>query len=437
MQNKTSRLDLHVKGAFQHAKSCANKQNIDLVMKLIQKDADHHHLFFNDQGFHNHLVHQLLADYSLGADMPRLEKTYNDNAPFQRPKRPSKSDFVWNSLQCLGNEDYYTTYVDFFQEELNKKGIKRSIEYYVFEQDSRLGLYSRFLAGVYHPIIHLGYGIEFNHPLMLAEGLAWAAIHQPRSNHFYEPINKQNSELEISSKEHKNHSSLSTALEIILSVHQDSRIDGVVQWADEDKYTTVINAIPDLLHEYCQQWPVSLSLDGKMGLRARATELQILAAALHAGSHRAAEEIILDFFLMHTLTSSLFLHCYVELLEPRYAASLLRGKFAADLIYYIAHGRPYLNIEQFKSYPKLLSWEQIISKAIASEDDHVPKVVRALIHAYRYDKTQVFPVEIYQAMASLSVDDNLYWSVDAIGFDEAWRSNKKKENLANTRITHV
>ena len=57
----------------------------------------------------------------------------------------------------------------------------------------------------------------------------------------------------------------------------------------------------------------------------------------------------------------------------------------------------------------------------------MPKAVRALIHASRYDNNQVFPLEIYQAMASLTVDDKLYWSVDAIGFDEAWSSHKKKE----------
>lgn len=424
MQNKTSCLDLNVKGAFHHAQSCANPHNMDLVIKLIQKDANHHHLFFNDEKFHNHLVHQLLADYSLGADLQRLEKAYDDNAVYQRVRRPLKSDFAWDSLNCLGNEDYYTAYVNFFQEEIQKKGSKCCIEHYIFEQESRLGIYSRFLSGVYHPLIHLGYGIEFNHSLMLAEGLAWVAVHQPRSHHFFEPINKKNTDREL----------LSTALEIIFSIHQDSRIDGVVKWADEDKYTAVINTIPDLLHEYCQQWPVTESLDGPKGLRARATELQILAAALHAGSYRPGKEIMLDFFLMHTLTSSLFLHCYVELLAPRHAASLLRGKFASDLVYYIAHGRPYLNLEQFKSYPELLSWEQIISKAIASEDDHVPKAVRALIHASRYDKTKIFPLQIYQAMAALSVDDNLSWSIDPVGFDEAWHSNKTKKQLANTRI---
>ena len=263
MQNKTSHLDLNVKGAFPHKPSCANKLNLDVVMKLIQKDAEHHHLFFNDEGFHNHLVHQLLADYSLGADVPRLEKSYEDNAVYQRPKMPLKSDFVWNSLQCLGNDEYYSSYVNFFQEEVQKKGIKRSIEHYIFEQDSNLGFYPRFLAGVYHPLIHLGYGVEFGHSLMLAEGLAWVAVHQPRSSKFYEDINKES----------ENQSPLSTALEIILSTHADSRINGVVKWADEDKYTTVINTIPDLLHEFCRQWPVSESLDGPIGLRARATEL--------------------------------------------------------------------------------------------------------------------------------------------------------------------
>lgn len=436
MQNKTSCFDLNVRGAFRHALRCANPHNMNLVIKLIQKDADSHHVFFNDEKFHNHLVHQLLADYSLGADLPRLEKAYHDNAVYQRAKKPFKSDFVWDSLSCLGNEDYYTNYLNFFQEEIQKKGSRRCVEYYIFEQDSRLGLYSRFLSGVYHPLIHLGYGLEFNHSLMLAEGLAWVAVHQPRAHHFYEPVNQKNTDDQTLLKNNKASSLSLTALEIIFSIHQDSRMDGVVKWVDEDKYMTVINTIPNLLHEYCQQWPVTESLDGPMGLRARAVELQILAAALYAGSHRPGKERMLDFFLMHTLTSSLFLHCYIELIEPRHAASLLRGKLASDLVYYIAHGRPYLNLEQFESYPELLSWDQIILKAIASEDDHVPKAVRALIHASHYDKTKVFPSHIYQAMASLSVDDSLSWSVDPIGFDEAWHSIKKKKQLANTRIIH-
>jgi hypothetical protein len=424
MQAINSKLDLDVKGAFKHAQNAFNKQSMDLVIKLIHEDAEHHHVFFNDEGFHNHLVHQLLADYSLGADMPRLKKAYNDNAVFQRPKRPAKSDFAWNSLACLGNEDYYTNYVNFFLEEIQKMGIKRSIEHYIFEQDSRLGFYARFLAGVYHPMIHLGYGIEFNYPLMVAEGLAWVAVHKPRSHEFYEALNKDKNKL----------LPVTTALENILFTRQDPRIDNVVRWSDDDKYTKVINAIPDVLHEYCQRWTVSESLDGPTGLRARASELQILAATLHAGSYCPGKEIILDFFLMHTLTSSLFLHSYIELLESHYAALVLRGKFAADLIYYIAHGRPYLNIEQFRAYPQLLSFEQIIAKAIASEDDHVPKAVRALIHACHYDESQVLSLEIYQAMASLTVDDNLYWSLDAIGFDEARRNKKNKKQLANTRI---
>lgn len=430
MQNQTLELDLKGKGAFQHAHSCANKKNMDVVIKLIQKDADHHHVFFNDQGFHNHLVHQLLADYSLGADKPRLEKSYDDNAIYQRLKRPPKSDFVWDSLQCLGNEDYYTSYLNFFQEEVQKKGMKRSIEYYIFEQDPELGFYSRFLSGVYHPMIHLGYGIEFSHPLMVAEGLAWIAVHKPRHHHFFESVTRKNNHPE-------NHASLLTALEIILSVQKNARLDGVVQWTDEDKYATVMNNVSDLLLEYCQLWPVSASLDGRAGLRTRATELQILAASLYAGSYRPGEEVMLDFFLMHTLTSSLFLHGYVELLDPHYAASLLRGKFALDLVYYIAHGRPCLNLEQFSTYPDLLSWDQIISKAIASEDDHVPKVIRALIHASHYDRMPVFSSKIYQAMASLTVDENLFWSLDAIGFDEAWHGNKKKEHLAKTRILQI
>lgn len=239
-----SKLNLKVKGAFIHASSCANADIMNLVIKLIQKDANAHHVFFNDQQFHNHLVHQLLADYSLGADELRLRKAYDDNAIYQKAKKPLKKDFVWDSLNCLGNEDYYSNYVDFFQQELQNYGVKRGLEIYIFEQDPKLGFYARFLSGVYHPLIHLGYGIEFNYPLMIAEGLAWVAVHKSRSQRFYDSI-----------KNNVNHSveSSSSPLEIVRAVHKDSRIDGVVSNEDEDKYPKIIHKISNILQEYCQQ----------------------------------------------------------------------------------------------------------------------------------------------------------------------------------------
>ena len=425
---------MHISGAFQHASCCSDVENKDIVLRLIQKDAACHHLFFNDDGFHNHLVHQLLADYSLGADVLRLEKVYQDNALYQRPRRPDKSGFVWDSLDCLGNDDYYTDYVNFFLEELQTTGIKRCVEHYIFEQDPKLGMFARFFAGVYHPMIHLGYGIEFGIPLMVAEGLAWVAVHQGRFQKFFGPINTSNQESNPEKHANLNRAYSLTALNIASSVYQDTRIDGRISWEDGDKYATVINTMADLLQEHIQPWKPLAVLDGTQGLRAAATELQILAATLHAGPHRQGQETMLDFFLMHTLTSSLFLHCYVELLEPPYAACLLQGKFAVDLAYYIAHGRPRLNMEQFADYSKLLSWDQIIAKAIASEDDHVPKAVRALIHASRYDKTKVFSFETYQAIASLTVNDQLYWSLDAIGFEEAWKGDREKTSLGTTRV---
>jgi len=115
---------------------------------------------------------------------------------------------------------------------------------------------------------------------------------------------------------------------------------------------------------------------------------------------------------------SLFVHSYIEFLNPRYGAALLRGKFAIDLAYYISRNRPLLNLEQFKSYPGK-SWNEIISKAIAHNDEHVPKAIRGLKHAAAYDA--IIPAETYQAMAAMTIDADGNWNQDGIGFDETWQ----------------
>ncbi|CAF1201541.1 unnamed protein product [Didymodactylos carnosus] len=393
-------------GAFDHVNGAELR---GLVAGLIQKDADSHHVFFNSQGFHNHLVHLLLADYSLGASENRLKEIYEIESPSQRPKLPEKSDFVWSSDHCLGHEEYYTSYLNFFLEQIKSKGVRACIEEYIFRDDAT-NMYARFFSGVYHPFIHIGYGVEFGIPMLVAEGLAQTAVHGTTLVPLYSvtsPIDKKTAS-----------GSSTTATNIALSTRDDHRFDDIVKWEDSPKIKALLQRKPDLVREHVDKWIVSETLDRPTGLRARATELQALAAALYAGPQRPGKQITIDFFLMHAFTSSLFVHSYIEFLNPRYGAALLRGKFAVDLAYYISRNRPLLNLEQFKSYP-LKSWSEIISKAISHGDSHVPKSIRAVKHAAAYDTT--IPSEIYQAIATITVDPDRKWSSDGIGFDEEWQ----------------
>ena len=73
---------------------------------------------------------------------------------------------------------YYQAYISFFTEEVKSKGTDAVLEEYVFatsanyvsgqtEQPQMLG---RFLDAVIHPLIHVGYGVEFGLPGMVIEG---------------------------------------------------------------------------------------------------------------------------------------------------------------------------------------------------------------------------------------------------------------------------
>jgi len=64
--------------------------------------------------------------------------------------------------------------VTFFDGEVAEKGMVKCIEEYCFHRE----ILPRFLAGVFHNIIHVGYGVEFNIPLLVAEGIAMSCLHE-------------------------------------------------------------------------------------------------------------------------------------------------------------------------------------------------------------------------------------------------------------------
>lgn len=74
--------------------------------------------------------------------------------------------------------------MNFFTSYVQEKGFSVALEDFIFSPEANLGtnestkagkqphMLSRLLAGVLHPIIHTGYGAEFNLPGMIVEGKA-------------------------------------------------------------------------------------------------------------------------------------------------------------------------------------------------------------------------------------------------------------------------
>ena len=73
---------------------------------------------------------------------------------------------------------YYEAYLKFFTGVLLEKTASATIEEYIFSPEANSpsgeglasGMLSRFYARIYHPLIYVGYGLEFGLLGMVAEG---------------------------------------------------------------------------------------------------------------------------------------------------------------------------------------------------------------------------------------------------------------------------
>jgi hypothetical protein len=114
-----------------------------------------YHIFFNDKGYHNHIVHHLLTLYGLGAPASVIEGHYRRNADYQRPQFPVQERTVTDMAdpehfkKYLGQGRYYHDYVTFFQKEMEKKGWENVLNEYLFSDTAQANdLLGRTLGGM-------------------------------------------------------------------------------------------------------------------------------------------------------------------------------------------------------------------------------------------------------------------------------------------------
>ena len=75
---------------------------------------------------------------------------------------------------------FYQGYVTFFSKHVSEKGAASTLEEFVFsekynfqkgrDENTQPGMLSRLFEGLAHPLIHVGYGVEFGLKGMLVEG---------------------------------------------------------------------------------------------------------------------------------------------------------------------------------------------------------------------------------------------------------------------------
>lgn len=205
-----------------------SQSSTDKANELLQDNHERHHIFFNADGFHNHIAHQLLTIWSLGATPEELQRGYDTNKSYQRPARKPESTIVQGLqdpatfISHLGVEQHYNDFLEFFRQEIDKKGWQHVLKQYVFAGDERAEtMLVRMFAGLLHPIIHLGFGLEFQQPAIIAEALAQAACHDDWIGEVLLPA-------EEAAK--KNGNSDKTIVELIDEIHNHKEIREAPRW---------------------------------------------------------------------------------------------------------------------------------------------------------------------------------------------------------------
>ncbi|KIM43869.1 hypothetical protein M413DRAFT_443747 [Hebeloma cylindrosporum] len=370
----------------------------------LQQDYERHHGFFNYRGFHNHTPFHILVEWALGGNEEHLEAIWNQHLAIERLAHRSPAPITEQTFnKYLGDEEYYQGYLYFFSDLVLKKPIHDVVEEWIFLPKANFGGYNghqpemlnRLLAGVLHPMLFLGYGLEFSLPGLVAEGLTQAAVHKVGSSALL-PKSMFDTPGTRRPGTHVH------AFSVLSRIIRDRRFNNFVGSFDD-----VQSKHGDAIQQYAAEWTVDGTNIKEVASKVR--ELTFLNVMLYVvGGWRDGEGFhIADFTLMHLVTSSMTLTSYMAVLTSPMAKSLLlRAYFTRSLAYYISRGRPPLPVRSFFSapiltdfpdprpypsdavYPKPTSplaftpnvWLKIIQSALVHPDDHLPKVQRTLAH---------------------------------------------------------
>jgi hypothetical protein len=156
----------------------------DVIADLLQKNHEKWNMYFRDVAGHNHIPHAVLTTLAMGGGPKEIRRAYDDGEGIQRPKPQADPEAVeemsdpFKFLERMQDITEYSNFLGFFEKEIAAKGSWQAVvNEYIFSRVPQTDfLLAQLFEGLYHPLIHMGFGIEFELPGLVAEGLAQVSI---------------------------------------------------------------------------------------------------------------------------------------------------------------------------------------------------------------------------------------------------------------------
>lgn len=426
-------------------------ESLTLTDQLLQKNHDELHIFFRDMNGHNHLAHNLLTRLALGASPAELRTAFDDDLPTQRPM-PALDAAVVRQLHDpdyfharIGQIAHYTNFLAFFEQQIEAKGWREVVNEYVFS-GSKIAeaLLPLMFDGAYHPLIHLGLGVEFAQPSIVAEALAQAAAHDSFDTDYFFQTAEQRAAADPD----------------VTSIDADRPLVQILaDFAANDAVRRACSSAEGLIGTKKMQamlaeaGPTLTSLAARFRVTAetlerRTAEMMSFCAYLAGAAQRAGKAAKVDFFFMHCVTSSIFVAVLAgqPWIDEASRVRLVEWKGRLDLVWYAVCGLPELSVERVVGYEggpsRGMGWSELFRVVNEQHDDgHVAKFVRALKHgeevARPFEQREgagAFPVrgDMWLKIARMAYDTTLdlpapaKWVVMA-GMEKAWAQVPKLE----------
>ncbi|KAF8923044.1 hypothetical protein BGZ58_003435 [Dissophora ornata] len=374
------------------------KQARDTVAEVLEENHYKYHCFFNERGFHTHLAHGVLAGYSLGASPNRLRAIYESHAADQRPIGSVQKSFTTSDWRSeLGERDFYASYLEFFRSEVQRLGRVDAVVKYAFDSDT----IGRTFSGAFHPLIHIGYGFDFEIDATVAEGLAMMAVTSalmaPFIVHPAGVVEKITSKVAAQLSISKS-STPKTVVEILKAIQDDRELDDVAAYPMPSKTMEVVKheKVASKIQHYLSGWDVegkslirmTQDIDAKSKELYRACVLAVGGTGLRSG----------------------------------------KSHFGAALVYYISRGRPAIDVDALVNYrgkqqlDSTNPWLSLIKRAVEIDEVHATKVVRSCALGDLLFGAEESYSQLCVNTAQIALDLQGDWEFEGVGWAETWEN---------------
>ncbi|KAF7348734.1 hypothetical protein MVEN_01392400 [Mycena venus] len=352
-----------------------------LVKTLLLKDIREHHCYFNDEHFHNHLSHHILALHDLADSVPPRKTCrgqQDQREKLEQPPRRSQCPFL---------------------------GVPGVLERYLFSPEANGNgtlMLARFVGGAVHGLIETGFGIEFGQDFLVANGTQLSALTTPEGAVV---MDMPSGVPEIKS------GPPTTLLSLLREVYDSPKLAPIPFPKGRlggQNFLTFMSSHPDggaTLREIYAKWTFDLT---DTDFAKKVDECMWQATLLLGATSKAGRKPRMDFFLMHFVTGALAIRVVLDAVkQPLHKAQLLQVYARSAALFVIQRGRPRIDPALVMSYPAYPAppqtkasttvlgspsygspWLALLNNAAVHPEPHVIKSIRMLFYcAQKYGGT--------------------------------------------------